>query len=242
MPEQRAPAHGDRDGRGSQALSTAGAPVLLAEPGRAQSRGEELANSLSHGIGFMAALVGTPFLVIHAVRSGSAAYIVGISVFCASILFLYLSSTIYHALVAGKAKRVFRIIEHCAIFVLIAGTYTPLALGVLRGPWGWTLLGVVWSLATAGVALKVFHQATRPMLFTGLYLLMGWLVVIVVEPLLARMPTAGLLLLLAGGLSYTVGVMFFTADYRLRYGHFIWHLFVVVGTACHYFAVLGYGI
>ncbi len=215
---------------------------LPARHGREQSSGEELANSLSHGAGLIAALIGTPYLVINAVSSGSADYVVGISVFCASILFLYLSSTLYHAWVVGKAKRVFRIVEHCAIFVLIAGTYTPLALGVLRGPWGWALLGAVWSLAIAGVTLKAFHQATRPVLFTSLYLVMGWLVVLVVEPLLASMPTAGLLLLLAGGLFYTVGVIFFATDYRLKYGHFIWHLFVILGTVCHYFAVLGYGI
>ena len=131
-------------------------------------------------------------------------------------------------------------IEHSAIFLLIAGTYTPFTLGVLRGAWGWTLLGIVWGLAAAGVALKVFNKGSHPVLSTTNYLMMGWLVVIAVDPMIARIPTAGLLWLIAGGVSYTAGVAFFALDSRLKYGHLIWHLFVMTGTACHYFAVLGY--
>jgi len=214
--------------------------ILLAGPKREQSQAEEIANSISHGIGLVAALVGAPFLIMHAVRHGDTGFIVGTSVFSATMIFLYLASTLYHALPMGKAKGVFRVIEHSAIFLLIAGTYTPFTLGVLRGAWGWTLLGVVWGLAIVGVALKVFDKAYHPILSTGLYLLMGWIVVIAVDPLLARVPTAGFLWLLAGGLSYTAGVVFFATDSRLQYGHLIWHLFVIAGTACHYFAVIWY--
>jgi len=214
--------------------------ILPAGPEREQSLGEEIANSISHGTGLVAALVGTPFLILHAARHGDAGFIVGASIFCATAILLYLASTLYHALPTGRAKRVFRILEHSAIFLLIAGTYTPFTLGVLRGAWGWTLFGVVWSLAAAGVALKAFDKGSHPILSTGLYLLMGWVVVVAIEPLLARVPTAGLLWLIAGGLSYTAGVAFFAIDSRLLYGHLIWHLFVMAGTACHYFAVLWY--
>lgn len=214
--------------------------ILLAGPKREQSQEEEIANSISHGIGLAAALVGTPFLITHAARHGDTGFLVGTSLFSATVIFLYLASTIYHALPMGKAKRVFRVIEHSTIFLLIAGTYTPFTLGVLRGVWGWTLFVVVWGLAVAGVVLKAFNKDTSPILSTGLYLFMGWIVVIAIDPLVARVPTAGLLWLIAGGLSYTVGVAFFATDSRLRYGHLIWHLFVMAGTACHYFAVLWY--
>ena len=213
---------------------------MPAGPGREQSQGEEIANSISHGLGLVAALVGTPFLIVQAARHGDAGFIAGTSIFSATAILLYLASTLYHALPAGKAKRVFRIIEHSAIYLLIAGTYTPFTLGVLSGAWGWTLLGVTWFLAAAGVALKAFSRASHPILSTVLYLLMGWVVVIAVDPLLARMPTAGLLWLIAGGLSYTAGVVFFATDSRLQYGHLVWHLFVMAGTACHYFAIIWY--
>jgi hemolysin III len=214
--------------------------ILLAGPEREQSQEEEIANSISHGIGLAAALVGTPFLIMHAARHGDTGFLVGTSLFSATVIFLYLASTIYHALPMGKAKRVFRVIEHSTIFLLIAGTYTPFTLGVLRGVWGWTLFVVVWGLAVAGVVLKAFNKDTSPILSTGLYLFMGWIVVIAIDPLVARVPTAGLLWLIAGGLSYTIGVAFFATDSRLQYGHLIWHLFVMAGTACHYFAVLWY--
>jgi len=214
--------------------------IFSAGPEREQSQGEEIANSISHGLGLVAALVGTPILIVQAARHGDAGFIAGTSIFSATAILLYLASTLYHALPAGKAKRVFRVIEHSAIYLLIAGTYTPFTLGVLSGAWGWTLLGVTWFLAAAGVALKAFSRASHPILSTVLYLLMGWVVVIAVDPLLARMPTAGLLWLIAGGLSYTAGVVFFATDSRLQYGHLVWHLFVMAGTACHYFAIIWY--
>lgn len=216
--------------------------LFLAAIKRQQSREEEIANSVSHGVGLVAALVATPFLIGHAVRHGDAGFIVGASIFAATMVLLYLASTLYHALPVGHAKRVFRVIEHSAIFLLIAGTYTPFTLGVLRGAWGWTLLALVWSLAAAGVTLKALNRLTHPILTTSLYLLMGWLIVIAAHPLIERVPASGLLWLVAGGLAYTIGVVFFAFDSRLRYGHFVWHLFVMAGTACHYFAVLGYAL
>ena len=214
--------------------------ISLAALKREQSRGEEIANSVSHGIGLVAALVASPLLILHAVRRGDTGFIVGASIFAATMVLLYLASTLYHALPIGRAKRVFRVIEHSAIFLLIAGTYTPFTLGVLRGAWGWTLLGLVWGLAVAGLALKMFNRMSHPIISTSLYLLMGWLVLIAVNPLSARVPVSGLLWLIAGGVAYTAGVVFFATDSRLRYGHFIWHLFVMAGTACHFFAVYWY--
>lgn len=213
---------------------------LLHSQHRSQSTGEEIANSVSHGLAVLAAAVGVPVMIADAVMHKSAAFVVGVSIFGLSIFLLYLASTIYHALPAGKAKRVFRVLDHASIYLLIAGTYTPFTLGVLSGGWGWTLFGLVWGLALIGVVLKSLGKATRPIFSTGLYLLMGWLVVIAIKPMLSLVPTAGLLWLLAGGLFYTLGVVFYATDGKLRYGHFIWHLFVLGGTVCHYFAVLGY--
>ena len=206
---------------------------------RSQSVGEEIANAISHGVGFVAALVAAPFLIAHAARLEGASAIVGASVFTATMLLLYLASTLYHALPHSRAKRVFRIIEHSAIFLLIAGTYTPFTLGVLRGPWGSWLLGLVWGLALAGILLKVVGGVRYPVLSTSIYVAMGWLVVIAIRPLSLRVPTAGLVWLVLGGVAYTAGVPFF-ATTRLRFGHFIWHLFVLAGTICHFFAVLWY--
>ncbi len=207
---------------------------------REQSRGEELANSISHGIGMVASLVGAPFIILHALHHDTARSVVGVSIFAATMVLLYLGSTIYHALPQGKAKRAFQVIEHSAIYLLIAGTYTPFTLGVLHGAWGWSLLAIIWGLALAGVILKMLDRLSRPVLSTGLYLLMGWLIVVAAVPMYARVPATGLLLLVAGGVAYTAGVAFFVTDARLRYGHFIWHLFVLAGTTCHYFAVLWY--
>jgi hemolysin III len=206
---------------------------------RGQSLGEEIANSVSHGVGFVAALGVTPFLLAHAIRHGGAVAAVGASVFAATVLLLYLASTLYHALPRGKAKRVFRVIEHSAIYLLIAGTYTPFTLGVLRGPWGWTLIVLIWILAAAGVLLKSLGGVRHPTVSMVLYLGMGWLMVIAVRPLWLRVPLSGLVWLLLGGLAYTAGVAFYGAK-RLRYAHFVWHLFVLAGTACHFIAVRFY--
>jgi hemolysin III len=205
---------------------------------RDQSRGEELANSISHGIALVAVLVGTPFLILSAVQQGATGVVVGASVFSATAIFLYLSSTVYHALTPGKAKDVSRVIEHSAIFLLIAGTYTPFTLGILKGVWGWTLFSLIWVLAIAGVALKIFERRPHYIFSTCLYLFMGWLIVLAIPPLLTKMPTTGVVWLVAGGLSYTVGVAFFATDAKVRYGHLLWHLLVMGGTICHYVSIL----
>ena len=202
-----------------------------------QSPGEEIANSVSHGVGLLAAVAATPVLLLSAVRHGGAGRIAGASVFAAAMVLLYLTSTLYHALPRNRAKRVFQVLDHAAIFLMIAGTYTPFTLGVLRGTWGWTLFGLVWSLALAGVVLTAAGGVRYPKLTTSLYLAMGWLILIAVKPLWQRMPPEGLFWLLAGGIAYTVGVVFYAAK-RVRYCHFVWHLFVMAGTACHFIAVL----
>jgi len=202
-----------------------------------QSPGEELANSVSHGVGLLAAIAATPVLLLSALRHGDAARIAGAGVFAAAMVLLYLASTLYHALPGNRAKRVFQVLDHAAIFLMIAGTYTPFTLGVLRGVWGWTLFGLVWGLAFAGVVLTAAGGVRYPKLTTSLYLGMGWLILVAVKPLWLRMPPEGLFWLLAGGIAYTLGVVFYAAR-RLRYGHFVWHLFVIAGTACHFNAVL----
>lgn len=207
---------------------------------RDQSFPEEIANSLSHGVGLVAAIVGTPFLINHAISQGDSGLIVGTSIFSAMVIILYAVSTLYHAIPAGKTKLIFNIIDHSAIYLLIAGTYTPFTLGVLQGAWGWTLFGIVWGLALIGITLKSLGKVSHPILSTGLYLVMGWVVVIAINPLLSKVPTAGLIWLLAGGLFYTVGVAFFAIDSRLKYGHLVWNFFVLAGTVCHFFAVLWY--
>ncbi len=205
---------------------------------RRQSLGEEIANSVSHGVGFLAALTALPVLVVDA-RQHGAATVVGAGVFGATMALLYLTSTLYHALAPSRAKRVFQILDHGAIYLLIAGTYTPFTLGVLRGPWGWTLLGLIWGLAVAGVLLKTMGGIRYPRLSTGVYLAMGWLVLVAAKPLWLQVPAWGLFWLVAGGVAYTAGVGFYASS-RLRYGHFVWHLFVLAGTACHFVAVWQY--
>ncbi|WP_438970830.1 PAQR family membrane homeostasis protein TrhA [Methylophaga sp.] len=213
---------------------------LNLESSREQARGEEFANSISHAIGLIAVLVGTPFLIISAIQHGEEGLVIGSCIFVVTAIILYLSSTVYHALPAGKAKRLFRTIEHSAIFLLIAGTYTPFTLGVLKGTWGLIIFGLVWGLAIIGVVMKALQKMSHPIFSTSLYLLMGWLIIMAINPLLAKLPGASFLWLLAGGLSYSVGVIFFATDSKLRYGHFLWHLFVMGGTTCHYFSILWY--
>ena len=187
----------------------------------------------------MAALAGAPALIVAAAHRGDKGNIVAASVFAATMVLLYLTSTLYHALPRNKAKHVFRLFDHGAIFLLIAGTYTPFTLGVLRGAWGWTLFGLVWSLALFGIVLKTVLGFRHPRLSMVLYIGMGWLAIIAVRPLLLHVPPSGLVFLVAGGIAYTAGVAFYAAE-RLRYAHFVWHLFVLAGTSCHFFAVLWY--
>jgi hemolysin III len=207
---------------------------------RPQTPGEEIANSLSHGLGFVAALASAPILVLTTAQTGRTLNVIGAAIFAVTMVLLYCASTIYHAVPHPRTKALLKKLDHGAIFLLIAGTYTPFTLGALNGPWGWTLLSVVWSLAVVGVTLKAFDRIEHPFASLGLYLLMGWLCLAALEPILDRVPQQGLLLLGTGGLAYMAGVGFFATDSRLRYGHFIWHLFVLAGTGCHFFAVLGY--
>ena len=223
-------------------MSDAAAAVALPQE-RQQSLGEEIANSISHGVALLAAMVAAPFLVVASVRQGDAIAIAGASVFAATMVLLYFTSMLYHALPAvraARAKSVFQILDHGAIYLLIAGTYTPFTLGVLRGPWGWTLFGLVWAMALAGVAVKAVAGIRYPRVSTALYLAMGWIAVIAIKPMLQLIPNWGLFWLVAGGLCYTLGVGFFATDSKLRYGHFVWHLFVAAGTVCHFVAVLYY--
>lgn len=206
---------------------------------RPQSLGEEIANSVSHGLGLLAALAAFPVLVIAAAQRGGAAAIVGASVFAAASVLTYLTSTLFHALPPCRAKRVFQVLDHSAIYLLIAGTYTPFTLGVLRGDWGWTLFGLVWGLALVGIVLKTCGGLRYMTLSTWTYIALGWLIVIAAKTVWMVIPAWGLFWLLAGGIAYTAGAVFFLAE-RIRYFHFVWHLLVVAGTACHFIAVLRY--
>jgi hemolysin III len=207
---------------------------------RQQSVGEEIANSISHGVGWLALVALVPVLIVATVRTGGTASVVGASIFAGAVLAVYLASTLYHALPRSRAKRVFQSIDHITIFILIAATYTPFTLGILRGPWGWTLFGIVWGLCLAGVLMKLFIGANRAWkLSLVLYLFMGWLAIVAVKPVLEMMPAAGIALIFGGGIAYTLGVPFLLAK-RVRYSHLVWHLFVMGGSACHFIAVARY--
>jgi hemolysin III len=215
-------------------------PITNGVHPRPQTVGEELANSVSHGVGFLLAVASLPILVTFAGRRASAASVVGACAFSVTAMLLYFASAMYHALPAGRAKRVFNTLDHSAIYLFIAGSYTPFALGALHGGWGWTLFGLVWGCAVLGVLLKCFNRLRHPGWSTGLYVAMGWLVLIAAGPLIRHVSADGLLWLLAGGLAYTAGAVVFLLDSRLRYAHFVWHLFVLGGSTCHFFAALRY--
>ncbi|HEX4824479.1 MAG TPA: hemolysin III family protein [Candidatus Polarisedimenticolaceae bacterium] len=204
---------------------------------RLQSLGEEIANSISHGIGLIAAVGAAPVLIATGGRHGGLALLVGSTIFAATILVMYFSSTLYHALPHGRWKKVFEVLDHVGIFLLIAGTYTAFSLGPLNGAWGWTLFGVIWGLAVIGIVLKSVGRLWRPGLSTPLYVVMGWTVLIAIKPLCRSLPHASLVWLFAGGIAYTAGVAFY-ASRNLKYAHFVWHLFVVAGTTCHVLALL----
>ncbi len=214
---------------------------IPALPRRALTTGEEIANSASHGVAALAISIGIPFLMVHAVRVRDTGYIVGAAIFSATVFLLFLTSTIYHGLPLNRAKKVFRLLDHSAIYLLIAGTYTPFTLGLLRGAWGWSLFGVIWAMAFLGIMFKTGGRLHHPVLSASLYLAMGWLVLIAIFPLWHRMTGIGFMWLLAGGLCYTVGIVFYAAR-SWPYHHLAWHLFVMGGAACHYFAVLWHGV
>lgn len=215
---------------------------MPSQPHRAQSPSEELANSLSHGLGVVFTLVVGPFLVLSAVRSGDRWRVVSASIYAATLLLLYTSSMLYHAMRATGAKSVFQRIDHAAIYLLIAGTYTPFTLVTLRGPWGWSLFAIVWGLAIAGIVLKGTFGNRLPALSTAVYLGMGWAMVVALRPLTIHVAPKGILWLVAGGLFYTGGVFFYVRDERYRYSHALWHLFVLAGSIAHFCAIFWYAM
>ena len=210
-------------------------------PSSRYTLGEEIANSVIHGVGIVLGIAGLGVLTAFASLYGDARHIVGCSVFGAALILLYTASTLYHSIPLPRVKAVLRTLDHSAIFVLIAGTYTPFLLVNLRGPWGWSLFGVIWGLALVGIVLRIVRGRRSTLLSVGLYVGMGWAVVAAIEPMLNSVAPGGLLLLLLGGLAYTLGIVFY-AWKRLPYHHAIWHGFVLAGSISHFFAILFYVI
>ncbi len=200
--------------------------------------GDILANAITHGVGAVFALVGAVYLIVVSTR-GDAWLVVSCSIYGGTLILVYLCSTLYHSLVRTRARHVFHVLDHSAIYLLIAGTYTPFMLVSMRGPVGWTLLGLVWALAIAGVVFKSLAVDRFPAASATVYLLMGWCVVFGLRPLLRAISLHGMIWVAAGGLAYTLGILFFAND-RLRYFHALWHVFVMGGSVAHYFAVLLY--
>jgi hemolysin III len=196
--------------------------ILIERP---QTMGEEIANAISHGLGFLLAVASLPILVTHMSAQATAINVVAVCVFSCTMMLLYLVSTLYHALPEGRAKTKLNRLDHSAIYLFIAGSYTPFMLGALNGAWGWSLFGML-------------NRFKHPLLSTGLYVAMGWVAVLAAGPLMERISTAGIVWLVVGGLSYTLGAVVFLFDSRVRYAHFVWHLFVLGGSTCHFFAVL----
>lgn len=209
-------------------------------PVSGQSPGEELLNVIFHGLGLLAGIAGTAVLVVLASLGGSPWTIVGVSVFGGALVLLYGISTGYHTAWNLRWKRALQVADHMAIFALIAGSYTPFALGPLRGAWGWSLLGVIWGLALAGTGLKLWFGSRYPLLSTGAYLVMGWLVVIALGPLTEALNVGSITLLVLGGVAYTVGAVFYLWDEKVPYFHPVFHALVLVGSTCHFLVVLGY--
>lgn len=202
---------------------------------------EEIASSITHGVGIVLAIVGLGILTAFASIFGNAWHITSCSIFGATLILLYTASTLYHGIQSPRGKAILRVIDHSAIFLLIAGTYTPIALVNLRGPWGWSLFGVVWGLAVLGILSKVFFINRWKSLSVVLYVSMGWVVLVAIRPLFFAMAPGGLILLVSGGLSYTGGVVFY-AWRKMPFNHAVWHLFVLAGSILHFFAVLFYVI
>jgi hemolysin III len=198
--------------------------------------GERL-NTITHLVGAGLAVLGTLVLIVSAARLGDPWKIVSFSIYGTMLIALYLSSTLYHAL-RGRAKAILQKLDHCAIYLLIAGSYTPFALVSLRGAWGWSLLSIVWTLALFGIAQEILFAKGARMVSLVIYLLMGWLAAMAVSPLWDALSPAGFAWLAAGGALYTVGILFYVADTRVRHGHGVWHLFVLGGSSCHFFTVL----
>ena len=234
---QRRRAEAAAKGRTLAEADPAVMPVTVAPVWRGFTRGEEIANWVTHGIGLVLSIAGLTLLIVFSSLRGDVWHVVSFTVFGLTLLMLYTASTVYHARRSGRAKAFLLKLDHAAIFLLIAGTYTPFLLTSLRGPWGWTLFGVIWGLCGAGAIFQLFFGARYRLTSTIAYLFAGWLIVVALKPLIANVPPGGLWLLLAGGLCYTVGVVFFLWQ-RLRYHHAVWHTFVLGGSTCHFLAVL----
>ena len=204
-----------------------------------QTLGEELINSLTHGVGAALATAALVVLVVVAATKGDAWRVTGLSIYGATLVMLYLASTLYHSFRNPRLKAYFKTMDHSAIYLLIAGTYTPVVLGPLRGGWGWTLFGLIWGLAIAGILLKIFAAGKLRRLSVLTYIAMGWLIIIAIRPALETLPNGLMLWMALGGVSYTLGVAFYVAK-RMRYHHAIWHLFVLGGSACHFIGMLLY--
>lgn len=224
-----------------QTTSTRSLTATASAAPPAYSLREEIANSVLHGIGIVLAIAGLAVLVAFAALLGNAWHVVGCSTFGAALILCFTTSTLYHGIQARHLKPVLRALDHSAIFLLIAGTYTPFTLVNLNGPWGWWLFGVIWTLAIIGIGLRLFLKGRMHGLIVSIYIAMGWAVIVAVEPMLKFVATGGLILLVAGGIAYTVGVIFYKWR-SLPYNHAIWHGFVMAGAALHFFAVLFYVI
>lgn len=201
--------------------------------------GEEISHSVTHGIGTALSIAGLVISLVMAAGTGDAVKIVSFAIFGSSMIILYTASTLYHAFTHKKAKNVFRYMDHIAIFILIAGTYTPIALILLKGAWGWTLFSTAWGLAIAGTVYQIAFLNRFKWVSISIYLAMGWLVIIAIEPLMAVMPFGLFMWILAGGLCYTLGSVFYLID-SIKFFHFIWHFFVIAGTVCHFFGLIFY--
>jgi len=202
-----------------------------------QSLGEEIANSVTHGIGAALSIAALVILVVFASRYGDAVRVVSLSIYGSTLIILYLSSTLYHSFTNERAKRFFRILDHSSIYLLIAGSYTPVVLISLNGAWGWTIFGIVWAMAVAGIITKIFLTGKYGIISVFFYIAMGWLIVIAIKPMLQTVPLNLLIWLLIGGLSYTFGIIFYALE-KMPYNHAVWHLFVLGGSITHFFGIL----
>ena len=206
-------------------------------PGRQQSLGEEIANSITHGIGAALSIAALVLLVVFASKYGDAWRVVSFSIYGSTLFFLYLASTLYHSFAKTRVNKFFKILDHSSIYLLIAGTYTPIALVSMRGPWGWTIFGLIWAMAIGGIISKIFLIGKFKKLSVVLYLAMGWLIIIAIKPMLQMVPEGLIVWLVIGGLCYTLGIIFY-AFKKVPYFHFIWHLFVLGGSITHFFGML----
>ncbi len=203
------------------------------------SVGEEIAHAITHGLGVLLAIAGLTVLVARATLYGNVWHIVSCAIFGGTLITMYTASTLFHSIPLPRAKHILRVIDHTSIYFLIAGTYTPFTLITLHGPWGWTLFGLTWGLALFGAVFKIFYTGRYEKLSVAVYIGMGWCIAIAINPLVRSLETGGLILTIAGGLAYTVGVAFYLLE-RMRYHHAVWHLFVLAGSLLHYFAVFFY--